>query len=91
MATHVRIKLNPRGVQSLLNGEGAGNRIGADLDARIGRVARAMEASPEMSGVTVNRRSYKGHDRLRASAGIPASIEARAGVASRALDAARGG
>lgn len=91
MAKQVRVKVNPKGVRELLQGKGKNNRIREDLDKRMNRVESRMKSNPAMKGVTVNRQTYVGHDRVRASAGIPAGLEARSGIASRALDAAGGG
>ena len=84
MAKSVRIRLNKKGVGELLKSEG----VKEDLRRRIKRVEAAAEADPNMDGITANVNVYTGHDRARASIGIPPAIEARYGVLARALRAA---
>lgn len=89
MAMKVRIKVNAREVGRILKGEGPYQGVRDDLKRRMDRVeGRANAALP--SGVSANRRSYVGHDRARETLGVPGGIEARTGVAARALDAAGG-
>lgn len=87
MAKSVRISINKRGIRDVLRSEG----VRKDLAKRMDRVQAAAEANSDIGKVTVDRRDYVGTDRARASIGIPGSLEARTGILSRALDAARGG
>ena len=80
-----RVKLDKQGVAQILKSPA----VRAELKRRMDRVQMAAKANSELKGVSINRRDYVGFDRARSSIGIPASVEARTGALSRALDQAR--
>ena len=84
MAKRVQIKIDKKGIGQMLKGQDEGNRIKEALAAHMDSVAtRAQSGLP--GDVHVDRRDYVGHDRLRSTAGIPGSLEARDGTLSRAF------
>lgn len=84
MAKRVQIKIDKRGIGQMLKGQDEGNRIKEALAAHMDSVAtRAQSGLP--GDVHVDRRDWVGRDRLRSTAGIPGSIEARDGTLTRAF------
>ena len=87
MAKSVRVKLSNKEVGVMLNAKGRYQGIAQFMDGIGDDIERRMLADPNMpDDVTTDRQKYVGHDRYRDTIGIPGSLEARYGIASRAVD-----